>query len=347
MPRSLCLAAAFLVGAISLAVARPSPGKGPIHGLVTMGSLRYVLNPTLEPEDRLAEANAHPGLYAGAVLAATWDQLEPQPNRFDFSTLDQALARVRAYNAAHPQTPLVAKLRIFAGLHSPDWVKQLDGGPVSLSRGAKSATFPHFWSVPYRSAWRNLQRVLAARYDTNPLVAEVAVSSCASVTAEPFVVALSPGNRPAMLKAGYTEAAMQACLLGAIDDYAVWRHTAIDFTFSPFRRIIDGHIGTSAAFTSTVMEKFRAQYGARGVIANHGLQPRPLPQAVPIYEAIKRLGPPIEFQTLKPREDWDAAFAAARAIGMTELEIWNTQASGGIADVTTAQLQSWRQQLEP
>lgn len=337
-----CLLAMFTAGAAAPAAAR----GGPIHGLVTMGDLRFDLNASLTPQNRLSEANTHPGIYAAAVLLATWDQLEPQRGRFDFSVLDHAIANLRSYNAAHPATPMVGKLRIFSGLHAPDWVLHLDGGPVTLVRGTRSAAFPHFWSVPYRKAWRELQTALAAHYDNNPLIAEVAVSSCSSVSAEPFAVPLSPANRGPLAAAGYTTASMQACLMGAIDDYAVWRHTAIDYTFNPMRILVsEAPPGTGAAFTIKVMRRFRATYGARAVIANHGLQPQTIPQAIPIYSEFKQLGPPLEFQTLRPHEDWDAVFAKARAYGVTELEIWNTRADGGMANVNRAQLRAWHQQM--
>ncbi len=326
--------------------AAPAAAKGPIHGLVSMGDLRFDLNQQRQPQNRLSEVNTHPGLYAGAVIAATWDRLEPSPGHFDFSQIDLGLANVRAYNAAHPKTPIVAKLRIFAGVHSPNWVKKLDGGPVILRKFQKSAPFPHFWSAPYRAAWRSLQQALAARYDDNPLVAEVAVSSCSSITAEPFIVPLTPLNRPTLVAAGYTDQAMQACLLGAIDDYAPWHHTAIDYTVNPMRVLRLGSRRLDFTVTLQVMQRFRARYGARAVLGNHGLQPDPAPRAIPVLEALKRLGPPIEFQTVRPHEDWDKAVAAGLSIGMTELEIWNTRSDGGFANVSAAQLRAWQKQLE-
>jgi hypothetical protein len=342
MRRWLLLGLAALLGA--------GPGlawaKGPIHGLVTMGSLNFDLRAGMEPQNDLREANAHPGLYAGAVILATWEQLEPSPGRFDFSAIDRGLDAVRAYNARYRQTPLVAKLRIFAGLHAPGWVKALDGGPVTLHKRDASAPFAHFWSVPYRDAWRALQGALAARYDNDRLVAEVAVSSCSSTTAEPFIVPLTPVNTPVLVQAGYTEAGMEACLMGAVDDYAAWRNTAVDYTFNPWRTLEDGRPRVDASFTIQVMQAFRARFGARGVLANHGLAPEMNPGAQTVLDAMQRLGPPIEFQTRGPDLDWNAAVAAGEKVGMTELEIWNTRDAGGPAPVTADELRTWRTQLE-
>ena len=335
-----------VVACLILALAAPSAhAKGPIHGLVTMGSLYFVRRPGVEPDNGLSEAKTHPGLYAGAVVSATWEELEPTRGQFDFAAIDRGLASVRAYNARHSGARLVAKLRIFAGLHSPDWVMRLDGGPIRLMKTLDVEAYPHFWSGPYRAAWRVLQQRLAARYDDDGLVAEVAVSSCSSTTAEPFVMPL-PENLSALVAAGYTDAAMEACLMGAIDDYAPWRHTAIDYTFNPFRVVMDGRVRVDDAFTRGVMRRFRARYGARGVVANHGLEVATAPHAVPVYAELKALGPPMAFQTKGPREDWDAAVAKALAMGMTELEVWNTREDGGVANVTARQLRRWRQELE-
>lgn len=348
MRRLRCsLHAAFVAMVVSGPVIAWAQGgtKPSIHGLVTMGRMNFVHDPSILPSNSLREARAHPGVYSGAVVLATWAELEPTRGQFSFGAIDQALANIRAYNAQYPATPLVAKLRIFGGVTAPDWAKQLDGGPVTASERDNTVSVGHFWSPPYRAAWRELQNALAARYDANPLVEEVAISSCSSSTAEPFVVPLNRANLPPLIAAGYTDAAMQACLMGAVDDYAAWTHVALDYTFNPWRSVASGHPRPDPGFTLQVMDAFRQRLGSRGVIANHGLTPQTNPAAASTIDEMHRLGGPIEFQTRSPNQDWDASVATGEQDGMTELEVWNSRAAGGGAPVTMDELRAWRSQL--
>lgn len=344
---------ARLVAAIAIALLTapayagpPSPASRPrfasISGLVTMGRLNFVDDPTILPDNSLREANTHPGIYAGVVLNVTWQQLEPSEGVFDDAAIDQGLMQVRAYNARNPHQPLVAKLRVFGGPNAPAWAKSLAGGPVTLIERRRAHLVGAFWSVPYGAAWRRLQSVLAARYDTDPLVREVAISSCASSTDEPFVIPLNRDNLPTLITAGYTDAAMQRCLMQAPDDYAAWTHVALDYTFNPWRSIASGAPVLAPGFTLRVMDAFRARLGVRGVLGNHGITPRINPAAASVIAEIHRLGAPIEFQTRSPRLVWDAAVQTAEAEGVTELEVWQTTAAGGAAPVQLSQLQAWR-----
>ena len=71
----------------------------------------------------------------------------------------------------------------------------------------------------YAAAWRQLQTQLAAKYDTNPLIQEIAVTSCTSFSAEPFFLPdehvgvkdepLPDTTMPALHEAGYNDATYQ------------------------------------------------------------------------------------------------------------------------------------------
>jgi hypothetical protein len=187
--------------------------------------------------------------------------------------------------------------------------------------------------------------LLAARYDDDPLMEEVAVSSCATVTAEPFVMPLTPENLPKLHAAGFSDAGFKACLLGAIDDYSSWKHTAIDYTFNPFRDTDGAQAVPDPAFPNEVMEAFRKRYGARAVIANHGLQPTVIERQAGVYAELKKLGPPIEFQTISPTVEWDASVANGLAFNATEIEVWNTKDVHGPAPVSYDQLKKWAAEM--
>jgi hypothetical protein len=69
-------------------------------------------------------------------------------------------------------------------------------------------------------------------------------------------------------------------------------------------------------------------------------------QSQSIYKQLLTSGPPIEFQTASPGTNFTTAFALGiNTYHATELEVWDTKAAGGSANITTAQLQGWASQF--
>ena len=338
----------MILGALALAMlpaqAQTGMMKPAIQGLVTMGELTFLHDPHVEPDNTFREANAHPGVYSAVVILAKWSSLEPEQGKFNFTEIDEGLKNVRAYNAKYPKTPITGKLRLFAGPNAPKWAMQLGGAPVEVQ--VKDHTLPigRFWTKEYGDAYRNLQAQLAGRYDNDLLLQEVAISSCTSSSAEPFLLPLVPTNVKPLQAAGYTDEAVRACLLGAIDDfYAVWKHTAVDYTFNQYRALTpDGQIVPHPEFTTQVIEAFRKKFGSRGVIANHGLAEVAPPRAIAVLADIMRVGPPIEFQTVNQQVKWDLTFQEALKFHTTEFEIWDTKDAGGSNKVSYDQLKAWK-----
>ena len=333
-------------------------GKPTLVGLVTMGSENF-FNGSGLPQNRLLEANTHPGVYSAAVIELTWAQLEPQPNQFDDSTLVSALQNVQDYNLKYPSTPLVAKLRIFAGVNSPAWVMQQAGSVVLTdSKTNTNYTEPDFWTATYSQLWTALQNHLASEYDTNALIGEVAISVCSSITAEPFVLPGEVASIQALEAAGYTDAQMETCLSNAPKDYAAWQQTPLDYTFNPL--LLTATAQSDTSFPIQVMQAFRTALGTRAVVANHDLN-NPLPNAnLPaiyaefqtLYSAAQAQTPPalspLEFQSDGPTVDWSSLVPyAISTYHPTEIEIWNTTATGdGLADITQSELQQWAAQIK-
>ena len=320
--------------------------KQPLHGLVTMGDIGTLMREGGYSRNALREANAHPGVYRGVVLALSWKELEPTEGQLDVSSIESALDRVRAYNRKYPVTPLKAKIRIFAGWNTPGWVIAKSEGPLVLTDKLGTLTIGRFWTARYRRAWRQFQDLLAKQYDKNPLIGEVAVSSCATISAEPFILPMNPHNHDVLYAAGFNDRRHEACLLGAIQDYAAWKNTPIDYTVNPIRLTDEATWTLDEGFVRTVLVKFRKKYGSRGVIANHGLKMNLFPRDRPICSLLKKLGSPIAFQTYNPRVNWPGSVALGMQYGATEIEVWNTKASGGAAAVSYSELRQWAQELD-
>jgi hypothetical protein len=316
--------------------------KPSIVGLVSMGSEAFFSSVNISPPTTIPEVTAHPGAYSGAVILDSWDLLEPSANSFNFSVIDQMITSIKAYNSKYPTTPIVGKIRIFAGDRTPSWVLAAAGSYKTVDSNGKPITLAKWWTPEYHNAWLNLVNALAARYDTNPLIEEVAVSSCSTITAEPMVQSMGPKDISVLQKAGYTDAAGHACITNAISDYASWKHTSIDFTFNPWRDIDSGHDTNNSAFTIATMQAFRAKYNMQAVLANHGLQPTPSSTTSFIFSGIKSLGSPIEFQTVSPSTENTTTLNAGIKYGMSEWELWNSTAANGSVNVSTSQLVAWK-----
>jgi hypothetical protein len=301
------------------------------------------------------ELNAHPGVYSAVVVQIYWSQLEPSEGTFDDSSLTNALAGIAAYNARYPNTPVVAKLRIFMGLGTPSWVVTATGPVTFTNSDGSSGTTGEFWTPQYDVLWKALQQHLSLEYDNNPMIGEVAVTSCSSLTGEPFILPQSPTDIAALHQAGYTDALGMACLSNAPSDYATWKLTPIDYTFNAFTQTDTGAGVVNTSFPIQVMSVFRAALGSRGVVANHGLQTPLKAEAEPIYTEFQTLNAqanaagtisPLEFQTYSPTVDWTTTIPFGLTYYPTEIEIWDTTAAGGAAPLSQSQLAGWAMQIK-
>jgi hypothetical protein len=344
-PICICLAAALGLTATPHAFAGPEDAprmKPAIAGFIDMQTIAWHNTDDSTPTFTLDNVNQFPDVFGGIVLNATWAEMQDQPGGpLTTARIDQALNQVRQYNAAHPTAPLGVKLRIFAGNQAPAWAKAIAGGPVTIQRnpqGCPSGNCPitigKVWNPQYIAAWRGFQGLVAARYDSVPLIRSVAVTSCTMQTDEPFVM---PVGQPA--PAGYTDAAGRACLRGAVDDYAAWRRTPIDFSLNVFPQIQMG--GSDPNFTIAVMNACRARLGKRCELGNHALAANMRPANAKIVAAISAMRVPIHYQTDGPKTpgfDWTATVQAARRYNATAVELWPDAKFGGFTTLTMAEM---------
>lgn len=190
---------------------------------------------------------------------------------------------------------------------------------------------------------------LASRYDAwLSNVQEVAVTACSSNTDKPFTISLDNVSYTNTVAYGFNDSIHIDCLRTAWADYSqYWQHAAIDYTLDTYRRsdhypntFIDPKVAVQ------VMHNFRAALGlSRAIIAQHGLQDPLDPTRIPIWDEFLRLGPAIEVQTNGPSNANNASITLAFTYFPTEIEIWDTVAAGGNAQVNLIQLQQWATEL--
>jgi hypothetical protein len=357
----LCIACTGTAWAASL--------KPPLVGLISMGpggppgrnsNAHYpgVVGTSLE--DITQKRNA----FDGVVINVPWVQLQPDPGgALQVGAIETALADIRRYNA-DPLTRvrLRAILRVWAGENAPDWAKTLDGPPVTVYNGVpgggyRAFTVGHFWSPSYAVAWRSLQARLAQRYDAEPLIAQIANTSCTSADDEPNALVRFQNRQEDistarnLREAGFTDAAFDRCMTGAIHDYDGWVTTPVNLDIGPLFRI-DGAADyqwpqRDSAAAIRLIAQWRQALGGRVVLANHTLN-YPLNRlSLDVFEAIRDAGGQIEFQTHSPRTlDWPNTVHEAVCLGAHSLELWNSTGAGGYVDFPTETLIAWSDELK-
>ncbi|WP_235616595.1 hypothetical protein [Mycobacterium montefiorense] len=327
--------------------------KEPLRGLISMGAYKFA--PVLgEPENSLDTVRQKDGLVQGIVILASWRSLEPTATSglADNNEIDQGLANVRKYNQDNPNAPLAVKIRVWGGFWAPDWVMQDSGGKIPVVhtnfRGvAKDRTLGHVWDDRYHLRWAHLQELLAAKYDGDPLVHEVAVTSCMMFTAEPFSIDTRPAAVGPLRKAGMTDANYKTCLNRIVDDYAPWKTTRFETPLNPFKATDSGKPVHDVDFTLAWMADCRKRAGDRCVFDNHDLD---VPAKVDndlrkIYAAMKRSNAEVEFQTggASPA-DLAAVIGYGVEMGATSIELY--QDYGGFTQVPDDDLRKYAAMLE-
>lgn len=244
----------------------------------------------------------HASVVDAFVVRVDWSELQPEQEpgtdhgaELDTTTIDQALAVAGAEG-------MTVRLRVVGGIHAPGWAKALDGAAIPwYSDGAPVGTIGRFWSARYGAAYQNLQERLAARYDDDPLIADVVISRCTTEFAEPYIrqtgqLAL---NRPGLQAAGYTSAADDQCHFDEIDAHDVWKSTRSYLAFNPYQRIDDGTWTASVdlPFTYQMIDYCRAALGERCVLGNNSLEPDRPSSYYQMYAYIAAKGGPISYQT--------------------------------------------------
>jgi hypothetical protein len=293
-----------------------------------------------DPVNTLEPLNAKPGIFGGLVIISTWRQLQHEPNGEipDNNPIDKALADVRAYNAKNPQKPLAVKVRIFAGIEAPAWAMKIGGEPIATIHNGKKRVIGRFWSPEYRRAWTQFQRKLAAKYDSRPLIHEVAMTSCYH-TADPLHPRRPHGESVA--RGGF-----QGCRISRVPNTRLptTHHgkphgsasRSIHTTASPPRAIRN---------SIAIMQACRKAIGKQCVFDNHDLDADTPKTILPLHAAMQRMGPEIQFQTLHATPpNWEGTIKRGVALGASSIELW--QDYGGFPQVPDATLKRWAAMLE-
>jgi hypothetical protein len=277
----------------------------------------------------------------GFVVNVHWQDIQTTPGGpiASNNAIDQAIATLHRID---PSGRTGIKVRLFAGIYAPAWAKSLDGPPVQIADAATGAagTIGRFWTPAFGAAYDDLQAKLAARYDLAPEIREITISRCMTVYAEPFIRdTADPASVRALISAGFTVAADQACHRDEILSHQVWVHTRSDLSFNPYQ-VVGGGLAPDEAFSEEMMSLCRSTLGPRCVLANNSLRtPLQFPE---LYAQIMTLGPPIAFQTAVLRKvgSLGATIDAAIRLGAGSVEL-----PAGFETLPVAALKSYNTRL--
>jgi hypothetical protein len=101
----------------------------------------------------------------GVIIRTWWKFVEPSPQTFDWSYIDQGLAL--AQNKNHNKKIAIT---VVAGLHSPDWIYTAGAQKFTI-QGV--GVMPCPWDPVFQSAWQQFVLALGTRYDSQAAVSYV------------------------------------------------------------------------------------------------------------------------------------------------------------------------------
>ncbi len=205
-----------------------------------------------------------------------WNTIETQPGVYNFSAIDAAMTQ-------HPDVRF--RLRFMAGIHAPQWVKDDSGGCVLIepdSGNGGSGCAPRFWTDAFHADYVALMQAVAARYEADPQVVEIANSECTTIFAEPFILGANSTSIDRLWRAGYTKQGHDACLRRSTSAMmSLFRTTRVSLAgHSKWQSIVQGPGGPGdGAFAAswederTILNDLSRAYGDRLILDDHGLGP--------------------------------------------------------------------------
>jgi hypothetical protein len=244
------------------------------------------------------------------------------------NAIDQAILNVRSWNAANPAHPEALKIRIVAGIHSPQWALNLGGTCFTVTdpTSGTSGCCPRFWTSQFSAAYYQFEAELAAKYDSVPEIREVVMAKNTTVYNESLIrQTQSKSTVAALAAAGYNtlmDEQQQIQDIAALGTY--WKHTLVGFAFNPYQTT--NPITQDELFTQTLIAAGRAALGNQLVIENNSLRQSYLTGSgmyQTMYAFMTKTGGSIGFQTatLVKVGSIQAVIAWAVAMGADSLEL--------------------------
>ncbi len=180
----------------------------------------------------------------GIVVQLEWASLQPNsPLRageraaLDTTWIERAIDDIETWNSVPGNNKLGIKLRVFAGIYTPQWVKNEAGSSTLDFKGSSfDGDFPHFWKTAFQTRFKELHHELAAKYDSEPLIKEVSISGCMIKNADMHRARGEYQNMNILIDAGLTWQKDRACQNWQVNAVAgKWDNTWVSVARPHFR----------------------------------------------------------------------------------------------------------------
>lgn len=164
----------------------------------------------------------HPGWTDTITHEVTWAQLESTQGVYDFSVIDNLLARYPGYKV---------RLAVRGGPYAPPYVADATGTvEVYMTVPDVTVFVPHVWELGVFDWWAAFQDALAAEYDSEPLIEEVLMPLLQMRYMEPPILGGDDPSAIRLFDAGLNEQTMHDSILQSHGHVvATWPTTRVDF----------------------------------------------------------------------------------------------------------------------
>jgi hypothetical protein len=204
-----------------------------------------------EPGDLPVFASAvfNNSFIAGVELRAYWQDVEPQPNQFNWQFIDQVFAQAAASNK-------FVVLTLVPGFGTPSWALQ---GPVVTASFPRQygpgqgqvGPLPVPWDNAYLSRWFTFLQQVADRYGANPAFRMISAAGPTSVSSEMSLPARSE-DIAQWVTLGYTPALYEGAWNTVFQTYArIFPRQYFSLSLYPGLRIGDRRKPDAAQSTLT------------------------------------------------------------------------------------------------
>jgi len=240
---------------------RPAPAIEKVTSGMKAPLLGLVANKDLPPTklDQVVKS---------AICMVYWKQLEPAEGQYDFSKIDACLDEAG-------RRGILVHLRLFCGMHSPEWLMKKAGKITFLNKNSNvKADTVQFWKPEVGDAYDRLQKALAERYDEDPRLVAITMSRCMTTYAEPFQRQISDKDTvKRLLDAGFNAEVDHRVQIETAQTHAkYWKHTRSSFAINPYQSIMESGTKLDMKFTQEFMDKCYEILGQRFMLQNNSLR---------------------------------------------------------------------------
>ena len=147
----------------------------------------------------------------GVLVRMEWSTLEPSPGIYDWSLLDEQIARAEQYG-------IKVSLAVVNGNAAPSWLSSMGVEMFSFQFGTETREMPIPWDSTFQSRWTQFIAAMGARYANEDTISLVYATNSSRNGFE-MQLPFSPTDQMNWQSIGYTDALYADSWKSAIDAF--------------------------------------------------------------------------------------------------------------------------------